>query len=166
MSRPIIVACAFLLGSAANTACSSDDTIGSSDAGTGGSAESGPGTGGKGGSGGMAGASGNGGGGMPTDGGDAGTKVKVTGTAVVAIPGKYGNEEPLPGTSVCVTGKAGDKIISISCVTTGATGTFEFSLASGTQVVIELQKVGYGPQLIAVDVGTAEIARGDVRLAP
>ena len=93
-------------------------------------------------------------------------KVKVAGTVVVAIPGKNGHEDPLPGASVCVTDKTGDKITSIPCVTTGASGAFEFSLVSGTRVVIEFQKAGYGSQLIAVDVGTADIARGDVRLSP
>lgn len=162
-----------LAAAVAGTACSSDTKTSSTstDAGKGGGGASngsgGSSSGGKGGtvgSGGAAGASGAAGAGGSSE---AGAPVTLSGTVVVAVPGQLGKEQPLAGVSVCVIDATGAKDKSIPCVTSDAQGKYSMpALAEKQTLIVSFEKAGYSLQVIALDVGTADIARSDLRMAP
>jgi Carboxypeptidase regulatory-like domain len=156
-----------LTAAVASTACSSDTTTPSA-GGSGGGGASGSGgssTGGKGGgSGGTAGSGGKLGTGGAVDAGN--TPVTFSGTVVVAVPGQLGKEQPLAGVSVCVIDATGAKDTSIPCVTTNAKGEYSIpALAPKQNLIVSFEKAGYGTQVIALDVGTADATRADLRMA-
>jgi len=154
--------------------CSSSDTAnptGTPDAGAGGGA-GGASTGGKAGggtSGGGASSGGKSGGGAggatASDAGDGGGLVSFSGTVVAGVPGTIGKEAGIAGISVCVVDATGAKVTSIPCVTTDSKGAYTIpSLTPHQQFIVEYSKAGYGTQIVAVDVLTANISRIPLRL--
>jgi hypothetical protein len=92
--------------------------------------------------------------------------VSYSGTVVTAVPGSIGSEAPLAGASVCVVDDKGAKVASIPCVTTDSKGAYTIpNLTPNQQIIVEYSKSGYTSQVAAVDVGTADIMRIQLRLA-
>ena len=161
-------------------ACSSDKTTNGADGGSGGSeTEAGSGgqvsTGGKSGSGGAGGGSaGKGGAGgagaAGTSSKDAGEEpgpVQVSGTVSISVVGVLQHETLLPGVSVCVIDSSGQESGSQPCATTDSKGAWSFVFAPKQELILGFHKDGYDHQLIAVDVGTADIqVTTPTRLAP
>jgi hypothetical protein len=91
--------------------------------------------------------------------------VTFSGTTVVGIPGENGKEGPLAGVEVCVEDATGKAITAIPCAVTNAKGEYSFAdLDPHQQLIMTFKKAGYGEQIIAADIGTADASRAPVRL--
>jgi hypothetical protein len=171
-TRPIICGLSLVV----LAGCSSDDTAkptGTPDAGTGGGSSTGGassgGTAGGGTSGGgssSGGKSGGGAGGTAAgDAGDGGGLVAYSGTVVAGVPGTIGKESGIAGVSVCIVDATGAKVAAIPCVTTDSKGAYSIpNLTPHQQLIAKYSKAGFGTQIAAVDVGTADISRIPLRL--
>jgi hypothetical protein len=169
MSIGRLLGCSLVVALVA-AACSDDESESKGAGASGGSAgtagksgSGGGGTGGTGGSGGSGGSSGSTGG-TAGAAADAGL-VTLSGTVVEGIPGSFGNEPLLAGVEACVVDASGTRNTAIPCSLSDSAGEFALvDLAPNQELIVMFSKAGFPSQVIAVDIGAADIARGAMRM--